>query len=76
MSSLGVRGCPDTTSQLDMSTCTDYPISSGGFGDIFRCKLKVRKEVAIKIVRLYVDSSDQAKRRLKIGTPCRRELEA
>ncbi|KAG8719985.1 hypothetical protein FRC09_010281 [Ceratobasidium sp. 395] len=62
---LGTRGCANLTNQLDLSTCSTYPISSGGFGDIYRCKLKSNVDVAIKTVRLYVDSSEQSQKHMK-----------
>ncbi|QRV92194.1 Tyrosine kinase family catalytic domain protein [Ceratobasidium sp. AG-Ba] len=67
VSSLKLRGCPDMTSQVDMTTCGEYPISSGGFGDIYRCKLRNGIEVAIKTVRIYVGSNDQEKKHLKFA---------
>ncbi|QRV92195.1 Serine/threonine-protein kinase [Ceratobasidium sp. AG-Ba] len=65
VSSLRLRGCTDMTSQLDVATCGEYPVSSGGFGDIYRCRLTSGVDVAIKTVRLYGGSSDQDKKHLK-----------
>ncbi|KAG8718869.1 hypothetical protein FRC09_011986 [Ceratobasidium sp. 395] len=62
---LSTRGCANMTDQLDLTTCSTYPISSGGFGDIYRCKLKNEIEVAIKTIRLYVDSSEQSQKHAK-----------
>ncbi|KAG8768082.1 hypothetical protein FRC12_005772 [Ceratobasidium sp. 428] len=62
---LSTRGCANMTDQLDLTTCSTYPISSGGFGDIYRCKLKNEMEVAIKTIRLYVDSSEQSQKHAK-----------
>ncbi|KAG9119565.1 hypothetical protein FRC07_005354 [Ceratobasidium sp. 392] len=59
ISHLGRRGCIDMANQLDMMTCSIYPISSGGFGDIYRCKLKNGREVVVKTIRLYDGSSEQ-----------------
>ncbi|QRV90237.1 hypothetical protein RhiJN_18255 [Ceratobasidium sp. AG-Ba] len=56
---LGTRGCADLTNQLDISTSSLYLISSGGFGDIYRCKLKDGAEVAVKTIRFYNDSLDR-----------------
>ncbi|KAG9122248.1 hypothetical protein FRC07_001465 [Ceratobasidium sp. 392] len=64
---LGIRGCANLTDQLDLQSCSEYPISSGGFGDIFRGKLKDATEVAIKTVRLYAGPSEQNQKHLKIG---------
>ncbi|QRV95923.1 Tyrosine kinase family catalytic domain protein [Ceratobasidium sp. AG-Ba] len=65
VSSLGIRGCPDMTIQLDLKTGTQYPISSGGFGDIYRCKLTDGTEVAIKTIRLYNGANEQNAKHLK-----------
>ncbi|KAG8790561.1 hypothetical protein FRC12_011567 [Ceratobasidium sp. 428] len=62
---LSVRGCANLTDQLDLTTCSAYPISSGGFGDIYRCKLEDNRDVAVKTIRLYVDSSEQTQKHLK-----------
>ncbi|KAG9122724.1 hypothetical protein FRC07_000765 [Ceratobasidium sp. 392] len=65
---LGIRGCANLTDQLDLQSCSEYPISSGGFGDIFRGKLKDATEVAIKTVRLYVGSSEQNQKHMKYAS--------
>ncbi|KAG8793872.1 hypothetical protein FRC12_001256 [Ceratobasidium sp. 428] len=62
---LGTRGCADLTEQLDLTSCSTYPISSGGFGDIYRCKLKDYKDVAIKTIRLHVDPGEQSQKHMK-----------
>ncbi|KAG8725550.1 hypothetical protein FRC09_011277 [Ceratobasidium sp. 395] len=47
--SLLVRhGCQDISHMLDLPACSEYPISSGGFGDVFRGKLDDNTPVAIK----------------------------
>lgn len=50
-----------------MATCSERPISSGGFGDIYRCKLKSGVEVAIKTVRLHDAESEQNQKHLKVS---------
>ncbi|KAG8713021.1 hypothetical protein FRC09_019214 [Ceratobasidium sp. 395] len=62
---LGARDCANLTNQIDLTTCSAHPISFGGFGDIYRCKLKDDMDVAIKTIRLYVDSSEQSQKHLK-----------
>ncbi|KAG9081666.1 hypothetical protein FRC06_005460, partial [Ceratobasidium sp. 370] len=61
---LGNRDCADITDQLDLESCTAYPLFSGGFGDIYRGKRMDGVEVAIKTMRLYVASDDGDKKRL------------
>ncbi|KAG8724765.1 hypothetical protein FRC09_014601 [Ceratobasidium sp. 395] len=62
---LSLRGCADITEQLDFTTCSERPISSGGFGDIYRGRLKAGTQVAIKTIRLYASSSEQDRKILK-----------
>ncbi|KAG8723617.1 hypothetical protein FRC09_002534 [Ceratobasidium sp. 395] len=62
---LSLRGCADITEQLDFTTCSQRPISSGGFGDIYRGRLKAGTQVAIKTVRLHANSSEQDRKILK-----------
>ncbi|KAG8795973.1 hypothetical protein FRC12_007319 [Ceratobasidium sp. 428] len=59
MSRLGLRGCADMAHRLDLATCSEIPISSGGFGDIYRGRLNDGTQVAIKTIRLYSSSQDQ-----------------
>ncbi|KAG8742296.1 hypothetical protein FRC10_001720 [Ceratobasidium sp. 414] len=46
------RGCINITDLLDENSCSNYPISSGGFGDIYRGMLDSGTQVAIKTMRL------------------------
>ncbi|KAG9080125.1 signal transducing kinase of the PAK [Ceratobasidium sp. 370] len=73
---LGTRGCPDLGDQLDEASCTKYPISNGGYGDIYKAKLKNGTEVAIKTMRLLLDAEGQkhikhAARELYTWSKCR-----
>ncbi|KAG9076800.1 hypothetical protein FS749_011373 [Ceratobasidium sp. UAMH 11750] len=73
---LGTRGCPDPGDQLDEASCSKYPISNGGYGDIYRAKLKNGTEVAIKTMRLLLDAEGQkhikhAARELYTWSKCR-----
>ncbi|KAG8708053.1 hypothetical protein FRC08_000131 [Ceratobasidium sp. 394] len=61
---LGNRGCADITDQLNLESCTTYPLFSGGFGDVYRGKTRDGIEVAIKTMRLYVTSEGGDKKRL------------
>ncbi|KAG8694844.1 hypothetical protein FRC09_009566, partial [Ceratobasidium sp. 395] len=62
---LSLRGYADMTEQLDLPTCSNRPISSGGYGDIFQGCLKTGTKVAIKTIRLYVGTSEQDQKILK-----------
>ncbi|KAG9119693.1 Protein kinase, partial [Ceratobasidium sp. 392] len=73
---LGARGCPDLKDQLDVASCSNYPISNGGYGDIYRAKLKNGTEVAIKTMRLLLNGQDKkhikhAARELYTWSKCR-----
>ncbi|KAG8789951.1 signal transducing kinase of the PAK [Ceratobasidium sp. 428] len=75
---LGTRGCPDLNDQLDESSCSKYPISNGGYGDVYRAKLKDGTEVAIKTMRLLLDAEGQkhvkhAARELYTWSKCRHQ---
>ncbi|KAG8731320.1 hypothetical protein FRC12_019786, partial [Ceratobasidium sp. 428] len=50
------HGCHDVTQDLDQSTCSEYPIANGGFGDIYRGKLTSGVQVAIKCTRIIAGS--------------------
>ncbi|KAF8602349.1 kinase-like protein [Ceratobasidium sp. AG-I] len=61
VSCLVQHGCRDITELMDLSTCTQYPISTGGFGDIYRAKLKNGDTVAIKCMRILVNPAEGQK---------------
>ncbi|KAG9119100.1 hypothetical protein FRC07_006058, partial [Ceratobasidium sp. 392] len=55
------QGCANITNRLDLASCSVYPISRGGFGDIYRGKIQDGTQVAIKTTRLYeVNSNHQS----------------
>ncbi|KAG8712710.1 hypothetical protein FRC09_019549 [Ceratobasidium sp. 395] len=51
------HGCQDITEMINLRTCSEYPLSFGGFGDIFRGELNDGASVAIKCVKIVIDSS-------------------
>ncbi|KAG8683278.1 hypothetical protein FRC08_014379, partial [Ceratobasidium sp. 394] len=65
ISCLGSRGCANMTDQLDPESCSQYPISHGGFGDIFRGTLNNGRQVAIKTMRMRVSSDIENNKSLK-----------
>ncbi|KAG8716953.1 hypothetical protein FRC09_014975 [Ceratobasidium sp. 395] len=67
VSILSLRGCADMTYRLDLATCSEIAISSGGFGDIFRARLSDGTQVAIKTIRLRTGPQDQ--KILKVSRP-------
>ncbi|KAG8735327.1 hypothetical protein FRC10_010735 [Ceratobasidium sp. 414] len=65
ISHLNERGCANITDQLDETSCSKYPIFKGGFGDIYKAKLKSGTEVAIKTMRLFANLNSQDQKFLK-----------
>ncbi|CUA67186.1 Tyrosine-protein kinase SPK-1 [Girardia tigrina] [Rhizoctonia solani] len=59
------HGCRDVTALLDFSTSSAWPISTGGFGDVYKVNLMDSTEVAVKTTRIYVSSTDEGKKSLK-----------
>ncbi|KAG8725557.1 hypothetical protein FRC09_011284 [Ceratobasidium sp. 395] len=60
------HGCQDITKMINLPACSEYPLSSGGFGDIFQGKLNDSTSVAIKCVRMVIDPySSEHKKYLK-----------
>ncbi|KAF8592962.1 kinase-like protein [Ceratobasidium sp. AG-I] len=58
------HGCQDITKHLDNDSCTAHPISHGGFGDVYLGKLLDGSQVAIKTMRIHVNT-DEAQKPLK-----------
>ncbi|QRW25557.1 Tyrosine kinase specific for activated [Rhizoctonia solani] len=62
---LGSHGCNDVTSELDESKCSQYALSHGGFGDVFRGALRNGTRVGIKCLKIQLDSSGEREKHLK-----------
>ncbi|CAE6444362.1 unnamed protein product [Rhizoctonia solani] len=61
---LADHGCNDVTREL--GDCqSEYPVSIGGYGDVYCGTLNNGKEVGLKCVRLLLDSSDKGQKKLK-----------
>jgi hypothetical protein len=52
------HGTTDLTNALDLSACTQHPISGGGFGDIYAGVLENGERVAIKCARVNFGDSE------------------
>ncbi|KAG9088031.1 hypothetical protein FS749_002484 [Ceratobasidium sp. UAMH 11750] len=59
------HGCQNITSELVVSSSSQYPIASGGLGDIYHAKLRDGTQVAIKTVRLQIGSTSEGTKHLK-----------
>ncbi|KAG9089374.1 hypothetical protein FRC06_001576 [Ceratobasidium sp. 370] len=64
---LGNHGCKDITDQLDLASSSDFPVSNGGFGDVYKVKLRNGTQVAVKTMRAQVDSTDEGAKHLKLN---------
>lgn len=62
---LSDHGCKNVTGELDVSNFSQYPISAGGYGDVYRGAFRDGSRVAVKCLRLHLDSTDESKKQLK-----------
>ncbi|KAF8602348.1 kinase-like protein [Ceratobasidium sp. AG-I] len=53
--------CQDISESVDFSTCSQHPISTGGFGEIYRVNLKNGSPAAIKCMRILVGEAEKQK---------------
>ncbi|QRW06170.1 Tyrosine kinase family catalytic domain protein [Ceratobasidium sp. AG-Ba] len=65
VSHLSEWGCVDMSKKLDWTAASEVPVSQGGFGDIYRCKLKHGAEVAVKTMCIYAGPNEQNQKSLK-----------
>ncbi|QRV84443.1 Serine/threonine-protein kinase [Ceratobasidium sp. AG-Ba] len=62
---LSQHGCKNLTGDVDLADCSEYPVSRGGFGDVYRGKLCDGTEVAIKTIRIDLNVGDADHKTLK-----------
>ncbi|KAF8602002.1 kinase-like protein [Ceratobasidium sp. AG-I] len=67
ISKLGAHGCQNITNRLNPGSFGHYPISTGGFGDVYRGRLFDQSQVAVKTMRIHVNS-DETKKPLKVAS--------
>ncbi|KAH7340096.1 kinase-like domain-containing protein [Rhizoctonia solani] len=65
LSHLQDHGCDDLTSQLDKYEVTEYPVSTGGFGDVYLAKLRCGTRVGLKCIRPVIDPTVEGRKKLK-----------
>lgn len=63
---LSNHGCVNLTQQLDLDSCSSFPVSNGGFGDVYSGELVDGTPVAIKVSRLQV-AHGQCGKHLKVN---------
>ncbi|KAG8723998.1 hypothetical protein FRC09_000806 [Ceratobasidium sp. 395] len=54
------HGCRDLTDDLDPSSFSAQPVSHGGYGYVYREKLRDGRQVAIKALRVPLNDDDEA----------------
>ncbi|KAG8790414.1 hypothetical protein FRC12_011929 [Ceratobasidium sp. 428] len=59
------HGCPNISSRLDAAQCNEFPISRGGFGDVYQGALLGGTKVALKCFRFYVNEREAKELTLK-----------
>ncbi|CAE6453895.1 unnamed protein product [Rhizoctonia solani] len=65
ISHLVAHGCQDLSGELDLSSFGEYPVSHGGLSDIYRGLRLDGVQVAVKVLRVSVDSISQGSKHLK-----------
>lgn len=55
---LGTHGCKNISFSLDLDSCDTHPIAVGGLGDVYRGRLHNGSQVAIKTMRVQVNSHE------------------
>ncbi|CAE6527730.1 unnamed protein product [Rhizoctonia solani] len=53
------NGCRDITDDIDASRCTQFPVSNGGFGDIYEGTLPDGTKTAVKCLRIFESTMDK-----------------
>ncbi|CAE6413019.1 unnamed protein product [Rhizoctonia solani] len=59
------HGCEDVTHKLKIKSSSDYPVSNGGFGDVYRVGLQDGRQLAFKCVRLRVGTDAEGQKYLQ-----------
>ncbi|KAB5593187.1 hypothetical protein CTheo_3350 [Ceratobasidium theobromae] len=65
ISHLASRNCKDVTGDIDLSSCSQIAISTGGFGDVYRGALRDGTLVALKCLRVLIGSDDEGQKQFK-----------
>ncbi|KAF8596585.1 kinase-like protein [Ceratobasidium sp. AG-I] len=55
------HGCQNIIDHLDLHSFDNYPLFSGGFGDVYRGKLTNGSHVAIKTMRIHINAHEAQK---------------
>ncbi|KAF8699551.1 Kelch motif, partial [Rhizoctonia solani] len=59
------HNCHDITQEFNESHITQYPVSNGGNGDVYRAELHDDSPVAVKCARIQVERTDEGRKLIK-----------
>ncbi|KAG9076486.1 hypothetical protein FRC06_009484 [Ceratobasidium sp. 370] len=65
---LAARGCPDITHRLAADRFSEYPLYSGGFGEIYSGYMIAGAKVAVKCARHHIQD-DQNEHNMRASLP-------
>ncbi|CAE6486586.1 unnamed protein product [Rhizoctonia solani] len=68
VSELVAHGCRDLSSELDVPSFGEYPVSHGGLSDIYQGQLSDSAKVAVKVLRVSADNISQGSKHLKASS--------
>jgi hypothetical protein len=54
------------TDHLDLPSSSLFPVSTGGFGDVYKVKLHDATQVAVKTMRVQINTSGEGEKHLKV----------
>ena len=67
LSHLYAHGCKDATHLIDQTEYSIYPVSYGGFGEVYGGRLKDGGHIALKCLRLMLDSSEASEKQVRVS---------
>ncbi|CAE6445184.1 unnamed protein product [Rhizoctonia solani] len=73
ITSLAKHGCADLTTSINLDACSPFPVSGGGFCDVYRGKIYDGRSVAIKSLRVF-DGPEMDAQRQKLLKRAAREV--
>ncbi|KAG8736672.1 hypothetical protein FRC10_009050 [Ceratobasidium sp. 414] len=63
-------GCEDITDKLDLASSSDFPVSTGGFGDVYEVRLWNGTQVTVKTRGVRVGFTDEGAKYIKAWAKC------
>ncbi|CAE6449214.1 unnamed protein product [Rhizoctonia solani] len=65
LSHLYEHGCKDATSFINQPEYSSYPVSYGGFGEVYKGRLKDGNQIALKCLRLALDTTEASQKQVR-----------